>query len=82
VILVAVSGATGLEGCVVGGGRSEYGVFDRGRGGGSRENGGFRGRATIDSVARLKGLSEGIFGRKRSCDKSGSRVRGVFEKGV
>ena len=39
-ILVAVSGATGLEGFVVGGGRSEYGVFDRGQGGGSRRTGG------------------------------------------
>ena len=43
----------------------------------------FRGRATINGVARLEELLEGIFSRNRPCDKSGSRVRGcLFEKGI
>jgi hypothetical protein len=60
----------------LGGGRSEYGVFDRGREEGGRENREFRGCTTIDGVAQLGGLSEGIYSHNRLCDKSGSRVRG------
>jgi hypothetical protein len=74
VFFVVVEGATRVGGYVVGGWSFGVEVFDRGREAEVEKTRRFRGCAMINCVARLEGLSVGIFNRNRPCDES----RGCF----